>query len=633
MRLSAVARRDGVGGVSPLVVDESFYGLFYGLLSESQQAEYLAKKYPEVDTKVIQQAVDLDRRNAEKLVFGLQTGVIRSLDADSVAAVAGLDPFAKGGDKSESDLGYEAAIKRAKAVNPRYWQWVLRQQKDDPEAGFDEGLFHYLEGEGVSDEELKKLSLKDVRERSEKWHDEQFVGQSAQGQYKLGPDSEGVTPTGPFFWVPVDAGDAVKEGAKMQNCIGRYCNPSSSTKIFSMRNKFNNPHVSMSVVSQQNVRSVGEIKGKQNKQPVDKYVPFIEEFVSKLVKKGAKIGAHSDFWQLPIEADQYVDYVVGDVSVLYPKVSDGKLNELVVKNGLARAAPEIVARLSPEVVTQLLQYNPGATNWWDASEFMKLAISNRKVSEEQVQELATKGVLPRDAMLVAHAVFNPEAFVAELEKAIPEDLAAAWSNYKSAIAAFPGRHEVFMKIAEKLMMFGNRNSEVMKTLYMKSPARLLIRLLASVKSRPDTLSVLVSALMPELTGEDFETKYYILSLIPNAPVQGSGEWDDGSGIAMADKIVYSTALHDLPKLYNLKIPALNARMQNLMVGVKAIAAEAGQYPQMAGLAAQFVKDADMVLDTDDVDELREFRRLTKSRGVKKLIDRKIARMEKLANAV
>lgn len=211
------------------------------------QLQYLTRKYPDIDPEIIQQAIDFDRRSAEKLVFGLQKGIINSLNADSLAAVANIDPHAKISNKSEANLAYEEEIKSAKSINPIYWQWILRVRRANPKAVFDEGIFHYLEAENIKTEDIKDKSLEEINLESEKWHENQFKTQKTGGVYQLGPDSPEALEVPPYAWVPVYTADARVEGDKMQNCIGSYCRPSEDTLIFSLRNRFNNPHVSISL--------------------------------------------------------------------------------------------------------------------------------------------------------------------------------------------------------------------------------------------------------------------------------------------------------------------------------------------------------------------------------------------------
>jgi hypothetical protein len=247
------------------------------LLIENQQ-EYLQKKYPDISPQQIQQAIDLDRRNAEKLILGLKQGIIDTIQPESIEAVAHLDPFAKTTTKSETEIAYDNAIKEAKKIHPKYWQWIIRIKKTDPQAQIDEGIFHYLEAEGLKSEDIIDKTLEQITQASTRWHDEQFKDQQTHGQYTLTPEKDAILTIDAYAWVPVEKEDELTEGAKMGNCIGRYCKTSDTTKIYSLRNKYNNPHVSLSIIKRDQIWALSEIKGKSNKTPIDKYIPYIQKF-------------------------------------------------------------------------------------------------------------------------------------------------------------------------------------------------------------------------------------------------------------------------------------------------------------------------------------------------------------------
>jgi hypothetical protein len=618
---------------------EGFDRFFYESILLEGQEDYLKKKYPEVDMALIQQAIEFDRKNAEKLVMGLRDGVINTLDQDAVAAVAELDPFAKKSNKSQADLEYEAAIKSAKEVHPKYWQWIIGQRKKDPDAEFDEGLFHYFEGEGLTGDEIKKLTLEKAREKSERWHRQQFASQEEGGTYKLSPDSPDAIKTGPFAWVPVYKADAKTEGKKMQNCIGSFCRPSADLKIFSMRNKFNNPHVSLSMSNENGIWAIREIKGKQNKLPADKYTPFVLEFADKVLQKGAGIRPGSDFWRLPIDFDDYIQFYTGDITGdrnILNKITDETLNAVVQRNGLGRVDENIINRLTPETVIQLLENNPAAANsqFWDDSEFLMLIIKKRLINEDRAKALAEQGKLHRGAQMTVLAAYHPDQFVATIDKVPVEDLAAAFKNYKHAVESLQDPHEVFTRIVTELIDKGIFNLEYGKPLLGAMPARDLLRLIPNwsdgfgqqswqTKYRSQQyLNAVANALANEVVSDNFETKYAIVSQFPQ---------DYAFPDELADCIVYSTTFEQLPQLYQLGNSSLNRKMKHMLAGIQEIKAEEAQisYPKLSGGSEQLLSGADQVLALDDPVKLRELRKATKSRGIKKLVDRKLARLQRL----
>jgi len=72
-----------------------------------------------------------------------------------------------------------------------------------------------------------------------------------------------------------------REGKLMGHCVGGYCEQveSGGTEIYSVRDKENDPHVTIEV--KKGTRSIHQIKGKGNRPPISKYVPFVLDFINK----------------------------------------------------------------------------------------------------------------------------------------------------------------------------------------------------------------------------------------------------------------------------------------------------------------------------------------------------------------
>ena len=70
-----------------------------------------------------------------------------------------------------------------------------------------------------------------------------------------------------------------REGKLMQHCVGSYADRVREGKvvIYSLRDKKNQPHATLETRG----KSIYQIKGKQNEAPVEKYVPYIKEFILK----------------------------------------------------------------------------------------------------------------------------------------------------------------------------------------------------------------------------------------------------------------------------------------------------------------------------------------------------------------
>lgn len=147
---------------------------------------------------------------------------------------------------------------------------------------------------------------------SDRWHRE-LARQGQHGEETF--DHEGIAvireyPNG-FRWVDVRTSECLsREGGRMGHCVGSYHRNVSSgeTRIFSLRDAKNRPHVTIEISdphgpfwdqqiadhaggsqkslplvptdSGTEVGSVEQIKGKENKAPVGKYVPYVKDFLT-----------------------------------------------------------------------------------------------------------------------------------------------------------------------------------------------------------------------------------------------------------------------------------------------------------------------------------------------------------------
>jgi hypothetical protein len=271
-----------------------------------EQIDYLTRKYGEqVDQELIQKAIDTSTRYAEKLLFGYINGDIDSISHDNIEQIKDLDPFKRETQKSEADIAFQETIQRAKQINRRHWQWITRIWKEDPNAEFDQSWFDYLQYADMPNEELLTKSTAEISAESEVWHEEEFANQDVGGEYTKSIEDEDAEQINSNWWiVPIYKEDAKIEGAKMQNCIGGICVPSANNHLFSLRDKFNNPKVSIEIQqtmppgsNQQIVSSVKQIKGKQNKSPLQKYtLPVIKWLLNH--PEHYTNGGTGDFWNI-----------------------------------------------------------------------------------------------------------------------------------------------------------------------------------------------------------------------------------------------------------------------------------------------------------------------------------------------
>lgn len=81
-----------------------------------------------------------------------------------------------------------------------------------------------------------------------------------------------------------------REGTLMGHCVGGY-DPDEDFLV-SLRDRDNNPHVTLEISHDNEVK---QIKGKQNRAPIAKYIPYVKEYLAKnpdlvIVGDGENIG-------------------------------------------------------------------------------------------------------------------------------------------------------------------------------------------------------------------------------------------------------------------------------------------------------------------------------------------------------
>ncbi len=106
-----------------------------------------------------------------------------------------------------------------------------------------------------------------------------------------------------FQWVDVKAAGALKrEGSRMGHCVGGYCDSvaSGAVSIFSLRDPKNSPHVTVEIRK----NAIWQIKGKGNERPVDKYIPYVNDLVTRL---GLKVKSDLQNTDLVDSGNGYVD--------------------------------------------------------------------------------------------------------------------------------------------------------------------------------------------------------------------------------------------------------------------------------------------------------------------------------------
>ena len=511
-----------------------------------EQIHYLTRRYGEqskyeLDQELIQKAIDISVKYAERLLFGYVNGDIDSISSDNIEQVKDLDPFKKETQKSESDIAFQETIQKAKQINRRYWQWIVRVWKDEPTAQFDQSWFDYLQYSDTSDEELLKKSIAEVSAESDAWHEEEFANQDVGGAYTKGIEDEDAEQIDGSWWiVPIYKEDAKIEGAKMGNCIGSLCNPSDTRHLFSLRDKFNNPKVSIEIArmmpygsslhDENVVSTVNQVKGKQNKSPLQKYtlpvvkwllnhpeyydgggtgdfwniMPADEKLVNSIVLKMAK-NVNLDKMNLSYSIANYftkqwaqgqsehkvIDFITEDTADFI--LSHSEMNSLhgeikvssTLEGILSKASPDMLGTLLamdfnvPDRFTklgQLASVPTHANTVTDTTKFVQAILATGKVSEESLQSV----LQDQNSSLVTKAIIHAQYYPDKLEEFMrghvtPKEIFANYNKYESIFFAMPdGSSPYAAKLLHALATYGTQPGYgLVKTLLEKMPDDLL----------------------------------------------------------------------------------------------------------------------------------------------------------------
>jgi len=128
------------------------------------------------------------------------------------------------------------------------------------------GIFDWIRDQKP---DLDKLDFEEAKESSDEWH-EGFVESDKTGEYKTKNVDYDFGDGYTMVLVPVEDLDA--EGDLMGHCVGSYEEQvESGTKIYSLRDPQNKPHVTIEFSG----GKIQQVQGKENKVPVKKYHKYI----------------------------------------------------------------------------------------------------------------------------------------------------------------------------------------------------------------------------------------------------------------------------------------------------------------------------------------------------------------------
>lgn len=105
-----------------------------------------------------------------------------------------------------------------------------------------------------------------------------------------------------FYWVDLDTNNSPDEGQAMGHCGA----DGAATTLLSLRNPQGGPHIT--IAYNENTKNIAQVKGKQNKRPIDKYMKYAEDFLGKMIKKGK---VESFNWSYPAYGKDLSDKEVG----------------------------------------------------------------------------------------------------------------------------------------------------------------------------------------------------------------------------------------------------------------------------------------------------------------------------------
>lgn len=153
---------------------------------------------------------------------------------------------------------------------------------------------------------IMNFTIESAYEESRRWHDD-LAHQRTTKNYKEDEEEKNVVfKYNQYKIVDIkNKHDLVIEGTKMGHCVGTagYSSKLSDTyKILSVRDEKNEPHATIELDG----KSLKQIKGKQNKTPIDKYIPVI---VLWIIEKKLDVSSCHDFLNFPevivIDGEEY----------------------------------------------------------------------------------------------------------------------------------------------------------------------------------------------------------------------------------------------------------------------------------------------------------------------------------------
>lgn len=185
----------------------------------------------------------------------------------------------------------------------KYIVWISREVYKNKDFDYSE-LNKIMDWAHVKRPNILALNFIEAKTQSDTWHE--FLEQNSSKEFakKLHLDENRIvykTIDGSHFFYLLTPSELKYEGQYMGHCIGT--NPFYSSRlkknqlqILSLRDINNIPHVTIEMLLQgDGVMRTGQISGKGNKPPVDKYLNIITEFGIFIISQREK---NQDFQEL-----------------------------------------------------------------------------------------------------------------------------------------------------------------------------------------------------------------------------------------------------------------------------------------------------------------------------------------------
>jgi len=265
--------------------------------------------------------------------------------------------------------------------------------------------------------DLRTLTLQYAEDESLVWHldganfahDPEYKGLADSSKYathnvvKKWPDG--------YTMVKLSPADCKVEGALMQHCVGKDATgyakrvASEDIELYSLRDPQNKPHVTIEVSARGRVGrgTIEQIQGKQNKEPIAKYHPYIDAWLTER-------GNHT-------------------------------------RSTLQYASPENLARVVPWAIQEA---NEHPRSRWEMEDLLLHIAQSPKASPEMLAQILRVD----DNVLQRRAVENPNADATVLEAMVQkftEDPHEASINAIKTVVSSPSTNDrVLRMLAEDL---------------------------------------------------------------------------------------------------------------------------------------------------------------------------------------